>query len=193
MKRIILNIIYCLLSFLFSIGLLSWIAIPTLDQYPRLHHMIARFEYTETVLILFVWLAIWLFLIQWQVGRISTIYLYLFYSVYLFLLFTVLFTKAKNYHSLSLDPFDIFVSDKKVILEALLNVIYFIPLGALYGLKANKLEFVTVSLLTILGIETIQYVFYIGTFALSDIYLNFMGCVIGYFVCRWMIPRFKVI
>jgi glycopeptide antibiotics resistance protein len=75
------------------------------------------------------------------------------------------------------------VRDKKTMLEALLNVLYFIPLGGLYGLKANWWEFGIIALLTILGIETIQYVFYIGTFALSDIILNFIGCSIGYSVC----------
>lgn len=193
MKRIVSNIVYCMLSFLFSIVLVSWIAIPTLDQYSRFHHMIARFQYTESVLILFVWLAIWLFVLQWQIGKISTIYLYLFYSVYLFLLFTVLFTKAKNYHSLSLDPFDIFVWNKKIIMEAILNVIYFIPLGAVYAMKANKMEFVIISLLTILGIETIQYVFYLGTFAVSDIYLNFIGCIIGYSAFKILSKQFRVV
>ncbi|MDN6599302.1 MAG: VanZ family protein, partial [Tetragenococcus koreensis] len=29
----------------------------------------------------------------------------------------------------------------------------------------------------------IQYVFYIGTFSVSDILLNFLGCLVGYSSC----------
>ena len=39
---------------------------------------------------------------------------------------------------------------------------YFIPLGALYGLKTRIAEFVFASLITIIGIETLQYVFMSG-------------------------------
>ena len=100
--------------------------------------------------------------------------------MYLFLLFVVLFTKAPEYHQVSWALFDFISSDKKVLMEALLNLGYFIPLGALYAMKASYVEFTIIALLTILGIETIQYVFYIGTFALSDILLNYIGCAIGY-------------
>ncbi|WP_214280693.1 VanZ family protein [Escherichia coli] len=43
--------------------------------------------------------------------------------------------------------------------------------------------------ITIIGIETIQYVFYIGTFDIWDIFTNFTGCMIGYIFCKRIINR----
>ena len=59
------------------------------------------------------------------------------------------------------------------IIELILNTAYFIPLGCLYGLRAKPVEAALIALITIIGIETIQYVFYIGTFDIWDIITNF--------------------
>ena len=59
------------------------------------------------------------------------------------------------------------------IIELILNTAYFIPLGCLYGLRAKPVEAALIALITIIGIETIQYVFYIGTFDIWDIFTNF--------------------
>jgi hypothetical protein len=183
MTRFAKSILGLIASCILGYGVIQYIAYPTLLQYDRFVHMMERFAYTKETLTLFLILSCWLFYLQLLFKRFSAIYLYLVYSVYLFLLFVVLFTKAPQYHTFSWEIFDFLVRDKKTMLEALLNVLYFIPLGGLYGLKANWWEFGIIALLTILGIETIQYVFYIGTFALSDIILNFIGCSIGYSVC----------
>ena len=121
----------------------------------------------------------WLFFVQMIFRKFTVIYTYLFYSVYLFLLFIVLFAKARNYHSYSFELLDFAVRNKRVLLEATLNVIYFIPLGILFSFKSRFWEFCLISVLFICGVETIQYVFYIGTFAVSDIMLNLIGCLIG--------------
>uniref|UniRef100_UPI00403F2D22 VanZ family protein n=1 Tax=Candidatus Enterococcus willemsii TaxID=1857215 RepID=UPI00403F2D22 len=183
MARLLRCVVAFVLSAVIGVGLIQYIAYPTLSQYDRFIHMMDRFVYTKETLMVFVLMSCWLFYLQIEFKRFSAIYLYLFYSVYLFLLFVVLFTKAPQYHTFSWEIFDFVVKDKKTILEAMLNVVYFIPLGGLYGLKTKWWEFILVALLTIIGIETIQYVFYIGTFALSDILLNFIGCIIGYLIC----------
>lgn len=189
MKYIITFVASCVSSY----GIIHWVAFPTLMHYPKLVRAMNRFEYTELTLISFLSLSVWLFYIQFSRKKISIVYLYLVYSVYLFLLFVVLFAKASHYRALVLDPFDFFVKDRRVILEAILNVLYFIPLGGLYGLKERFNEFLFTSLLTILGIETLQYVFYVGTFAVSDILLNWLGCIIGYELCKFLRLRMKVI
>ena len=61
-------------------------------------------------------------------------------------------------------------------------MVAFIPLGAWYGAHSRPWEFVIIALVTILGIETAQYVFYLGIFAISDILANFIGCTLGYLV-----------
>ena len=153
--------------------LIHFIALPVLAGYPRIAQTMERFVYTELVLISFLALVIWLFYLQWSLGKLSVVYLYLFFSVYLFLLFVVLFTKAPCYQAL------------------ILNVCYFIPLGLLYGMKARYREFVIVALLTIVGIEMIQFVFYLGTFAISDIFLNFIGCLLGYHLYQPLHEHFQ--
>jgi glycopeptide antibiotics resistance protein len=193
MRKILNYIITFVMSCLLSYGVVHWIAFPTLEHHPKLAGAMSRYEYTEQTLIVFLSLSIWLFYFQYSRRKISVVYLYLVYSVYLFLLFVVLFAKASHYRAFILYPFDFIVKDKRTILEAILNVLYFIPLGGLYGLKARFSEFLFVSLLTILGIETLQYVFYVGTFATSDILLNWLGCLIGYEMCKFLRLRMKVI
>lgn len=191
MKRIIFLSITFITSFLGALFLTHYAALPTLRAYPRLAQMIERFAYTEAVLIVFIGLALFLLIVQLSVGHLSTIYIYLVYSVYFFLLFVVLFTKAHRYHGISLDLLDFTRHGSQGWIEAMMNVVYFIPLGSLYGFRAKSAEFIFLALVTITGIETIQYVFYVGTFALSDILLNFLGCSIGYLLLKRVYPIFK--
>src|SRR5699024_1877643 len=173
-----------LIAFVFSI-FLSWgiihnLIYPVLLHYPRFAHVMARFPYTKDILTVFLVFTIWALYLQWEFKYISNIYLYLVFSVYLFLLFVVLFTKAEKYHNFDWKLFSFLVWNKRVLTEALLNIIYFIPLCIIYGFRVNWWEFLIITLLTLFGIETIQYVFYIGTFSASDILLNSIGCSVGY-------------
>lgn len=93
----------------------------------------------------------------------------------------MLFTKAQTYHSFNLNPFELYLNNKQQVIELILNTCYFIPLGCLYGMRAKKAEAVAIALTTILGIETLQYLFYLGTFDIWDIMTNFAGCMIGYY------------
>src|SRR5699024_6061155 len=99
--------------------------------------MITRFPYTKETLIIFLVLTFWLFYLQYLYHHFSVIYFYLVFSVYLFLLFVVLFTKAPKYHTIDWNLFSFLVADEKVIMDAIFNTIYFIPLGVLYGFKAK--------------------------------------------------------
>lgn len=176
MKKIIAGIV----SFILSYGMVYYLVMPTLQNYPRLARMAQRFEYTDEALWVFIFLSLWLFYWQWEQRRLWNIYLYLFYSCYFLLLFIMLFTKARAYHSFNMNPFELFLNNEQQVVELLLNIGYFIPLGCLYGLRAKPLEAAVIALITIIGIETIQYVFYIGTFDIWDIITNFTGCIIGY-------------
>lgn len=74
----------------------------------------------------------WLFFVQLIFQKFTVIYTYLFYSVYLFLLFIVLFAKARNYHSYSFDLFDFAVRNKRVLLEAIKLTSFFISAHIFY-------------------------------------------------------------
>jgi len=184
MRRTFLIIAAGMISLIVGYAIIHWVAFPTLMHYPKLAGAMSRYKYTEWTLIGFLSSSLWLFYLQVLYRKISVIYLYLVYSVYLFLLFVVLFAKASHYRAFIADPFDFFVRDRRVLTEAALNMLFFIPLGGLYAVKARFWEFLVVSLLTIIGIETIQFIFYIGTFAVSDILLNWLGCFVGFEACK---------
>ncbi|MDT2643609.1 VanZ family protein [Enterococcus dongliensis] len=176
MKKVIAGII----SLIISYGMVYYLVLPTLENYPRLAGMVQRSEYTDGALWFFIFLSLWLFYWQWEQRKIWNSYLYLFYSCYLLLLFIMLFTKAPAYHSFNLNPMTLYLNNPQQMIELLLNVGYFIPLGCLYCMRAEKVEALVIALLTIIGIETIQYIFYLGTFDILDILTNLAGCIIGY-------------
>ncbi|WP_208422482.1 VanZ family protein [Latilactobacillus fragifolii] len=180
MRKILEYVLAGVVAYLISRYFVFSIVLPTLNNYPRLTRVMARFPATTLFLILFLTLTLWFGWLQWDRRQLSPIYGYLVYSVYLLLLFIVLFTKASIYHAVSLNPFDFIQKNPRILLEAVLNVVYFIPLGGLYHLKASFVEMNVIALLTILGIEILQFAFYLGTFALSDILLNWIGCLIGF-------------
>ncbi len=70
----------------------------------------------------------------------------------------------------------------------ILNVILFIPFGILFPLaypsRSSFLSFTVIALLSILGIELTQRLTYLGIFDVDDIFLNFLGCLIGYIVYK---------
>lgn len=150
----------------------------------RLERVLARFTFTELLLIGLMTLGLWLFYLQWLRRTLWPIYWYLAYSLYACLLFVMLFTKAETTHAVNMNPLD-FLNWHPGVLEFLLNIVAFIPLGAWYGERARFWEFVVIALVTILGIETAQYVFYLGIFATSDILANFLGCLAGYEIYQW--------
>ncbi|GAB2021903.1 hypothetical protein RyT2_09770 [Pseudolactococcus yaeyamensis] len=184
MRKILIYLGSLLTAFFLSYAIITYLIMPILSHYQRLARVIGRFDYTALSLILLLTISLWLFWVQCWLKRFSVIYLYFAYSLYLLLLFTVLFTKSSNYQAMSLNPFDFIKDDTRTIEEAVLNIIYFIPLGGLYGINTDFKQFSLISLSTLLGIETIQFIFYLGTFAISDILLNFGGCIVGYYCCQ---------
>ncbi|ARD94564.1 VanZ family protein [Lactococcus lactis subsp. lactis] len=186
MQKFIIYFGSLLVTFSLSYATITWLIMPVLTRYPNLLKVIDHFDHTALTLILLLTLIVWLFGIQYHLKRFSVIYLYLAFSVYALLLFMVLFTKTTDFQAISLNPFDFIKADTRTIQEAVLNIIYFIPLGGLYCINTDFKQFVIISLITLLGIETIQFIFYLGTFAISDIILNFLGCLSGYYCCQRM-------
>ncbi|MDR1606389.1 MAG: VanZ family protein [Streptococcaceae bacterium] len=164
-----------------------WLLYPVLMGYPRLVRIMTRFAYTEQLLIAIIALVLIAFYGQLVRGQLSAVFLYLSSAFYLFLLFVVLFTKAHAYHALTLNPFDFLSSDRTTILEAILNIIAFIPLGMIYSLQTTPKQYIVIATVTIVSIETIQYLFYLGTWSISDILLNLIGTTTGF--CLWRLMK----
>lgn len=177
-----------LLSFLVTYG----VAIPTLTNYARINQVMERFSYTDELIWICLTLIIWFFYLQWLLRKISVIFCYWSASVYLLLLFIVLFTKAPRQHSIQLNPLSLLQFSRLTLTDDLLNFIFFIPLGVFYHLFAKRFwEFTVIALGTILMIETLQYFFYLGVFDIRDIILNFLGCWVGYSLYRPLEKRFS--
>lgn len=174
-----------------SLLLTDGIIMPTLSSYDRLATMIERFRFTDELLWLVIAFILWSFYVQWLRGKVNVILTYWSISFYLLLLFIVLFTKAPRYRDYNLEPLSFAVRNRAILTEAAMNLLFFIPLGMLYGLFAKWYEMIIIALGTILGIEVLQYLFYLGTFDVSDIVLNFVGCVIGYGTYFLFAKRFR--
>lgn len=65
----------------------------------------------------------------------------------------------------------------------IMNVVFFIPIGYLVKNKGFLRSFVIV-LVSVLGIESTQYVLALGFFDAGDIVLNLVGIYLGYFYFR---------
>ena len=100
-----------LVTFILSYATITWLIMPVLTRYQSLARLINHFDYTALTLILLLTLIIWLFGIQYHLKHFSVIYLYLAFSVYLLLLFMVLFTKTTDFQAISLNPFDFIKAD----------------------------------------------------------------------------------
>ncbi|EPI05678.1 VanZ-like protein [Enterococcus faecalis 13-SD-W-01] len=191
MKNYSKYIVSFFISMIFSFVSIYWIAFPTLVSYSHLLNVLNRFYYTKFILWLLCTLALWLFYIQNRRKSFSPVYTYFVAGMYLLLLFAVLFTKSTAYRKVSLNVVEFLQFDAKVLREASLNIIYFIPLGMIFSLGANKKEYCILSFFTILGIETIQYLFYLGTFSLGDIFLNLIGTTVGFYLCKKILSDYS--
>lgn len=86
---------------------------------------------------------------------------------------------------INLIPFRTIMLDIQYNLKhVILNIIVFIPIGFLLPIvfpARNKfLKSLIIFLIMIIGIELIQRISYLGIFDIDDIFLNIIGCLIGY-------------
>lgn len=80
------------------------------------------------------------------------------------------------------------------ILNFIINIIAFIPLGIFFTIllkKANIMKILVLSLLFVMFIEVTQFVTCLGIFDVDDIILNTLGCFIGYTISKFYNAVFK--
>ena len=102
MRKYMIYLSSLLVTFILSYATITWLIMPVLARYQSLARLINHFDYTTLTLILLLTLIIWLFGIQYHLKHFSVIYLYLAFSVYLLLLFMVIFTKTTDFQAISL-------------------------------------------------------------------------------------------
>ncbi len=102
--------------------------------------------------------------------------------------------KAEGYWNLQLIPFRTIASSIDSYIRVgmvpssinlIANIAVFVPMGFLLPLVVRRPSFIKTivfSLGIILGIEIIQLVTSLGAADIDDVFLNMVGCVVGYFV-----------
>jgi glycopeptide antibiotics resistance protein len=158
--------------------MMNWVVIPVFSSYPRLVRILQRFEYSYVALAIFVFLSSFLALVQVYLRQIWVVYVYLFYTVYFFLLFILLFVKNTQTQAVSLNPLSEWFYPTG-FRESVLNFLCFVPFGFVYY-RAKTWQMLFCAILTVLGIESIQYLFSVGVFSTLDILLNVLGMFVGY-------------
>ncbi len=121
---------------------------------------------------------------------------------YLFILYgsTVLFRETGAEHKYDLQPFwsykAIEAGSTQLLLENIMNVVVFVPLGFLLGVAYKSMTFRRVLLIGIsvsVSIEALQYVLMRGLSELNDVIHNTLGCLIGYLFCQSFSVLYKKI
>lgn len=71
-----------------------------------------------------------------------------------------------------------------IFINLVANIVTFMPLGFFVALLFKRFNNIIImaqfSILTILSIELIQFIFNVGVFDIDDIILNSLGCIIGF-------------
>lgn len=100
--------------------------------------------------------------------------------------------KAEGYWNLQLIPFRTIASSIDSYIRVgmvpsstnlIANIAVFVPMGYLIPLVVRRPSFIKTiifSLAIILCIEIIQFITYLGSADIDDVFLNMVGCVIGY-------------
>ncbi len=119
---------------------------------------------------------------------------------YLFILYgsTVLFRETGVEHKYDLQPFwsykAIEAGSMELLLENIMNVVVFVPLGFLLGLAFKIMTFSRVLLIGVsisISIETLQYVLMRGLSELNDVIHNTIGCLIGFLFYQFFSGLYK--
>ena len=141
------------------------------------------------IVIVVIWLAVTVRRGK-DVRRMFRYVLYLY--LLLILLFTVVIREPANTREFNFVPFWSYHAPNddlqaSLLMENLLNVCLFIPLGFLFGCSYGKGIFVkaiTFGLILSCGIEIIQYLSKTGFAEFDDVFHNTIGCLIGYVVFK---------
>lgn len=132
-----------------------------------------------------------------QGGRYVTGYLLCAYVV-ITMCTTVIFRQTINEPSLWRPLFwSYYIIDsakENIIEENVMNVVAFLPIGALIAMSFNKLRWYHATLFGLLLstiIEILQYSLKRGQFEFDDVFNNTLGCLIGYLIIKGGISIYK--
>lgn len=117
-------------------------------------------------------------------------WLIFFSFLYLSFLIYLLFLKNTGIRGVEFQLFswvkDLIYGDPMIVL---FNILLFLPLGWFLPVSWKNTILV---ISAVLGVEWIQYFFYLGIFDLGDVFVNTCGFLIGACINRWLISRWDI-
>jgi len=116
------------------------------------------------------------------------VYVILVGYLYVFILFLFLFVKTPGVQDVNFNPVDFLRWNYKILSQAIMNVICFVPLGWLYGKFLSRGQMLIVALALSCSVEAIQFFYHLGVLAVSDVLLNVAGSWLGW----WMLRKDKL-
>lgn len=127
----------------------------------------------------------------------------IFVFLVLVLSVTLLFREENPTNSnISLIPFNSYYlaahGMKEMLRESILNILFFYPLGYLFGSlnikKVNSKRRIIIPIACVLSfiIELSQYIFKLGYAEVDDVIHNTLGCAIGLLMCVLLEKLFKI-
>ncbi|MBS7578219.1 MULTISPECIES: VanZ family protein [unclassified Enterococcus] len=123
-------------------------------------------------------------------GKMKRFVLYAEFCLYMAALLVFLLLKSPGVQGINLSFTGFWIDLQYSTFEVIMNIVLFIPLGILLANKLKLVSTILLSLLFILSIESIQYIFKLGVFDVIDIATNFSGILIGYLPTRlWLFYR----
>lgn len=176
-----------------SFASIHYVFMPLVRNYPQIFDVLKRFEFIELTLICLLFSILFPGWLQIMKSTIYKTFIFYFYSLYSIFLFMMLFCKIKYHHQIVLIPFEFFRFNIRHIMEAALNLIYFVPLGILYRNFLCWKNLLFIGIIFIVGIETMQYLLFIGAFQTEDIIMNLSGIIIGALIVEKYMKRFTFI
>ena len=118
---------------------------------------------------------------RWAVGLLLVLYLFWIYCM------TLIYRDTQAVRSFNLIPFwsyrAIGTGDKILLVQDIMNVVAFIPVGLLLGCSIGRMKLCHVLLAGVLlsfSIEILQFVFFRGFAEFDDLFHNTLGCLLGY-------------
>jgi len=127
-------------------------------------------------------------------NRFSALFIRIEVIVYLFALFAAVMLKSRGLQSFNLNILDLYIQLSRFPLTVVLNVLIFVPLGALTFkyIKSPRKAF-PFALALILVIEALQYFLHLGVADIVDVVANMLGFALGYMpVCIMKKKGFSV-
>lgn len=107
-----------------------------------------------------------------DIRLVKIIYVLYFVVLIYSLLFKNVGLQGANFDLVSFVKDSIFIDAK----APLLNILIFVPAGALFSFKYRR---IVLFLSSIIALEVIQYIFHLGFFDVGDIFTNVIGFIVG--------------